>query len=127
MTPYDCDLWISQTISQFDKNDYMIDKIIYWRLEKAHNVTIMRDKEWFLQSLPTLEKMWKYVEFFRKNKEKLNILLDVIKCIKKNNKVMEIIDYLFNTMDHRKEIDLYINENYYSKNKKKTSEIDYLF
>lgn len=85
MTPYECDLWVSQQMEIIDKDDkyrdYFFDKVIYWRIELTMNVTIMRDREWFAESLPKMKQMWDYVMFFRKNKEKLDILLDYIDSV----------------------------------------------
>lgn len=80
MTPYEIDEWIIEVTNNFHKQklldnnlnirDYYIDKVIFWKIEKTHCVTINRDKEWFESVKPTIAKMWKYVEFLRDDKEK---------------------------------------------------------
>ena len=78
MTPYDCDMWVASTIAKLTSIpkyfDYVFDRVLYWRLENSHNVTIKRDREWFDKNLPIFEKSWKYVEFFREHKDKSKLL-----------------------------------------------------
>ena len=109
MTPYDCDIWISEqmTIINQDKKyfDYVIDKVLYWRLEFSKNVTFKRDRKWFQESYPIFEKMWKYVEFFRNNEEQLQLFSDYLdsrgikesKSLKVNTEVMDLVAKLFDT------------------------------
>lgn len=101
MTPYDCDKWLAETLSNYatEYKGYVLDKIIYWKLEESHNELIHRDKEWFANSLPQLEKMWNYVEFFRKNEDKLQMLEKIITIYHrkgaKNDKVMNVVELLY--------------------------------
>lgn len=101
MSPYDCDVWISEILSNIstdpEYSDYYFDRIFYWRLERSKCLTINRDKEWFAKSLPELEKMWNYVEFFRANKDKQDILLNYINSmkLKMNSKIMKIVGDLY--------------------------------
>jgi hypothetical protein len=72
MTPYEYDLWIAEEVSNVNNgvySKYFVDRIIYWRLEQAHCVTIKRDPKWFEKALPIFEKTWKNVEYFRNNSE----------------------------------------------------------
>ena len=79
MSPTEVDEWILEVTNNFHKQklldnnlnirDYYIDKIIFWRIEKTHCVTITRDKEWFANVKPEISKMWNYVKFLRKDKE----------------------------------------------------------
>lgn len=100
MTPFDCDQWTTTVISSLDKNpkyfDYVFDKIIYWRLEDSHNVTIERDKKWFAESLPIFKEIWDYVLFLRKNKDKLDLLVKYIdsRPIKRNKEIMGVVKNL---------------------------------
>ena len=119
MSPFDCDMFIAESIANFEDvckkggikhpEDYCIDKVIYWKLNKSHNVTIERDKEWFKKILKTIEKMWKYVEFFRKNEEKSKIFFDYINGLelekkklshdkrhKYNDEIMELAEHIYN-------------------------------
>ena len=114
MTPNDCDLWIAKTLSEFHSNpkytDYVFDKVIYWKLVQSNNVTILRDRKWFDESLPKLKQMWDYVTFFRNSKEMMDILLKYINTrkIKRNKDIMAVMDKLYNTTDPK--YNEYVNE-----------------
>lgn len=101
MTPHDCDSWISETMMEINEDpkyfDYFLDRILYWKLVKSHCLTIYRDRKWFDENLPKLENMWNYVEFFRKNKDKQDILINYINSmkLKMNAKIMKIIDDIY--------------------------------
>ena len=105
MTPYDCDLWISKTLNEMSYNyeykNHFFDKVIYWKLVRSKNVVINRDRKWFAEKLPIFEKMWNYVLFFRKNKDKLDILLKYIdsRPVKKNKDIMNIVEKIYNVGD----------------------------
>ena len=100
MSPYDCDIWISEQLCEINTNpkynDYFFDKVLYWKLTTSKCVTINRDREWFAASLPQFKQMWDYVLFFRQNKDKLEILLDFINSlsIKKNKVIMDVVKKL---------------------------------
>lgn len=102
MTPQDCDIWIAEQMSKYHNNpkylDFCFDKVIYWKLNMSHCVTIPRDREWFVEKLPIFEKMWNYVKFFRSNKKALSTLLEYIDSLprKINKTIMETIDKLYN-------------------------------
>ena len=103
MTPFELDVWVNDTIQQIhiEHRSYCLDKIIWWKLVKSHNVTIKRDKEWFKESLPIFTKMWNYVLFFRENKDKEDLFFEYIESckIKRNDKIMEIVDIICNLPD----------------------------
>ena len=67
-------------------DDYYFNKIIYWKLDKTHNISIMRNDKFLLNIIPILEITWKLVLFYRKNKDKLDELRDIIEKRKKYNK-----------------------------------------
>jgi putative phage-type endonuclease len=104
MSPYDCDIWIAQTIGDISTNkkyeNYVFDKVIYWRLEDSFNVTVMRDRDWFNDKLIIFKKMWGYVRFLRNNKEQLDLFKKYLdSCnikseVKKNKIIMDIIEKL---------------------------------
>jgi len=101
MSPLDCDVWIAKVMSSIYKycgSEYYFDKIIYWKLVRSKCVTIERDKQWFKEKFPLLEKMWNYVEFFRNNEDKKLILFDYADHleVKDNDKIMEIAELLYN-------------------------------
>jgi len=103
MTPYECDQWVAETIANFPQHPtfgrkYFVDRIIYWKLEMSHNVTIKRDREWFADSLPKLRKMWSYVEFLRENEEIAKLVKRYIDSRKRksNDDIMNVIKNLCN-------------------------------
>lgn len=101
MSPYDYDLWIADTMANFNKvcpQGYYFDKILYWKLIKSKCVTIERDVEWFKEHLPMIKELWSYVEYFRKNQTKSQIMFDYIEYlpIKKNEKIMELVKFICN-------------------------------
>lgn len=105
MTPYDCDIWISQVLGELSNNDdykdYFFDKVIYWKLVKSKCVLINRDRKWFADNLPNFERMWNYVLFYRKNKEKMDLLAKYIEAlpVKKNKLIMKVVEKIYNTSD----------------------------
>ena len=44
-----------------------IESFKWWRIVRAHNVTIRRDREWFKEQLPLLSNFWDKVVFYRSN------------------------------------------------------------
>lgn len=79
MTTEEYDEWCLYVISHFEeyeetfyekyKKHYVFDKIIYWKMIKAHNITIKRDKEWFSNTLPRLQSFWNEVEYYREHED----------------------------------------------------------
>lgn len=137
MTPYDCDIWISKTLSNLryesKYNNYVLDRVIYWRLNQSKCVTIERDHEWFKNSIPKISQVWDQILFFRKNSDKLDILVDYINSMekKKNKEIMEIIQTLcsYNDPNYKikiNEIMAMIKERKNKKEKEKSNDDDFL-
>lgn len=120
MSPYDCDIWIRKTIEnlynikdkdgKFIYTDRYVDKVKYWKLIESHCCEIERDKKWFEEeALPKIGKMWSYVEFLRKNKDKEELLYNWIvankwvdtKSEKNNDKIIETVEKLMNVPDKK--------------------------
>jgi len=110
MTPYECDLWIAETVSKMSTDskyfNSIFDKVIYWRLNKSNNVKIDRDRKWFAENIGKFEQMWNYVTYFRNNQDKLNMLIDYIDnrpngrtTIKKEDEIMNVVDKIYNKQD----------------------------
>lgn len=103
MSPYDCDMWVADNLDDLKKNpkynDYVFDKVVYWRIEDTMNVTIKRDREWFAESLPRFEQMWNYVKFFRKNKKQLDYFKRYLdsRAKKDTKNIMGVVDKLTKT------------------------------
>jgi len=62
----------------------------------AHCVTIMRDTDWFSESLECFTNMWKYVSYFRKNPDMATMMCEYIETepTKRNNKIMNYVKAL---------------------------------
>jgi hypothetical protein len=108
MTPYELDIWIDKTQKTLSTThpDYLIDRIIYWRLNDSHYTLIKRNKNWFNDNLPQLEKVWKYVEYFRQNTLHFKLLIKYINSLqilkwyendkrkKRNEEIMQYYDII---------------------------------
>ena len=115
MTPPECDKWISETLSNLNKKyrNYCFDKIFYWKLCKSKNVLIKRDKKWFDENYPLVERIWNYVKFLRSNKEIKDLFVEYIESLsfKKNDHIMDVIDKLYNNDDEcKKKLESYIKK-----------------
>jgi putative phage-type endonuclease len=100
MTTIEYNEWCAYVISNFDEYEepfyekhgkhYVFDKIIYWKMVKAHNVSINRDKKWFENTLPKLQSFWNEVEYYRLHEDLVKSYVDdqllQIKENKKNKK-----------------------------------------
>ena len=56
--------WEDDTLSlyQSDKYKYTYMKFIYWKLDVFSCVLVLRNKDWFKNNIPQLEKVWKIIE-----------------------------------------------------------------
>jgi hypothetical protein len=79
------DSWVTQTLSNWitdnpDINEtHYFEKIVYWKLEQSHNVTIDRDRKFMNNILPILNNTWSKVLYYRDNINKLDELREIIK------------------------------------------------
>jgi putative phage-type endonuclease len=94
MTPNECDIWVNETLDKLNREPwyvdnktkedrYVFDKVVYWKLNHSHNVTIKRDKKWFAEKLPVFKQTWRYVLFLRKNPQILKIFTKYVDSIYK--------------------------------------------
>ena len=101
MNEQEYDLWLLDTMNNwqqhFPNNEaegLCFHKIIYWRLEKSHNVSIKRDDDFMNSILPVLENTWEKVKYYRKNKDKLEELKVIVdkrtKYLRNMNTVVNI-------------------------------------
>jgi putative phage-type endonuclease len=90
MTPYDCDIWIAETLANLDEiiqnkidnnlfnnpslNGYFFNKVRYWKVCETNCTIINREEGWMKKSLPIFQKTWSYVEYFRNNNDKALLL-----------------------------------------------------
>ena len=56
--------WEENTLSlyQSEEYNYTFFKFIYWKLEKLSCVLVLRNREWFVNNVGQLEKVWKIIE-----------------------------------------------------------------
>jgi hypothetical protein len=79
------DSWVAQTLSNWVTNypdiceSHYFEKIVYWKLEASHNVTIDRDRSFMNNILPILNDTWAKVLYYRNNISKLDELREIIK------------------------------------------------
>jgi len=68
-------------------NNYYFHKIIYWKLELSHNLTIDRNDIFLNNIIPILNKTWEQIKYYRKNLDKLDILRNISEKRKKYYKI----------------------------------------
>jgi len=77
------DEWVLTNLNDWkinypDKADtYYFDKVIYWKIEEAHTVTIPRDRKWFDSILPVLKETWDKVIYYREHLDCLPPLQEI--------------------------------------------------
>lgn len=85
LSPTEIKNWIAEEIFRFPDSayarDYVIDRVIYWRVEKISCHLIKKDERYISDLLPQIRKFWKYVLFYRKNPQLLDKLQEDIKDI----------------------------------------------
>lgn len=96
MTPHECDIWILNKLENLKEThpDCVFDRIIYWRLNESKNALIKRDEEWFDSSLDKLYTFYNHILFYKKNRDKIEELLEFININGNNNK--KIMNYIEN-------------------------------
>lgn len=89
MTNDETEKWIAHEILHFHTNElyskYLVDRVIYWRLEQVACHLIKADTQWFESIIPRLKQFWDYVLFYREHPKKLDRLMKYIKEIKVDN------------------------------------------
>jgi putative phage-type endonuclease len=76
MTPFELDAWILDTIQNLKTTHkgFVFESIKYYKIFTSRNITIKRNDKWFADNLSTFRKAWDYVEYFRENKDKAQLL-----------------------------------------------------
>ena len=83
MDQYQYDAWALNTISTWQKDypeiaeSHFFDRILYWKINNAHTVTIPRDKEWFAKVFPVLQDTWAKVCYYREHLEDLPLVQEL--------------------------------------------------
>ena len=113
MTPLDIDNWINESILELNNTHegFVLERILYWNVTKTRNITIHRDDKWLSDNLQTFRNAWNYVEYFRKNTDKADLLkryfdsqpTDYYGNIKKTvcGEVMETMIDMYNEPDRK--------------------------
>ena len=77
------DSWALNSISTWQKDypeiaeSHFFDRILYWKINNAHTVTIPRDREWFAKVLPVLTDTWSKVCHYREHLEELPLVQEL--------------------------------------------------
>ena len=84
MTPFEIDQWILQTLQnlKWTHKGMVFESIKYYKLIQTRNITIQRDRKWFASNLPIFQQSWAYVEYFRANKDKADLLKKYLSTFK---------------------------------------------
>ncbi len=96
--------WISDEIMHYHSSnlsvDYIIDRIIYWRLSQVTCHLIKSNHDFFKSKIPLLKQFWAYVEFYRQHPKKLDRLEDFIKEVgnKKSAQIFEKVHKDYQTL-----------------------------
>jgi putative phage-type endonuclease len=75
--------WVLTNISNWKTNypeiadTFYFDKVLYWKINNAHTVTIPRDKEWFNKVFPILKDTWAKVSYYREHLEELPAIQEI--------------------------------------------------
>ena len=77
------DAWALNTMSTWQKDypeiaeSHFFDRILYWKINNAHTVTIPRDREWFAKVFPVLIDTWEKVCYYREHIEDLPLVQEL--------------------------------------------------
>ncbi len=97
MTLDETEKWIAHETCHYHENalsrEYVIDRVIYWRLSLIACHLIKSDTKYFESIIPTLQQFWDYILFYRANPKRLDALVQYIQEIgvKKSSEIFERI------------------------------------
>ncbi len=81
--------WVFKMLDQYKTlypdihKDYYFYRIIYWKLESSHNVSINRDDKFLGNIIPIMKDTWDKILYYRKNQDKLGELKAIVEKRKK--------------------------------------------
>jgi putative phage-type endonuclease len=87
------DTWVMKMMDQYKTlypdiaKDYYFYRIIYWKLEVSHNVSINRDDKFLASIIPILQETWNKILYYRENQDKLDELKQITEKRKKYIKI----------------------------------------
>lgn len=58
--------WSDEIIKNY-KNEYSEIKYNWWRIERYECTLVLRDRDWWLETMPKIIDFWEDVEYYRKN------------------------------------------------------------
>lgn len=107
------DTWTTKMLDQYKTlypdiaKDYYFYRIIYWKLEMSHNVSINRDDKFLRTIIPILQETWNKILYYREHQEKLDELKQIAdkrkKYVKFNTSYTihneQIVNNKFNILD----------------------------
>ena len=71
LTPEEMEQWIESETKRLESDtDFMINKVIYYRIVDRNCTLIVKNDKWFEDNLSSLDNIWKNVEFLRENPKK---------------------------------------------------------
>lgn len=77
----ECQTWIAEQVLEFPNHrffqDYLIEKVVYWRLDQVSCHLVKADRTWQKEIVPIARQFWSYVEFYRKHPELLDQLQEL--------------------------------------------------
>ncbi len=92
-------------------NEYIFDKVLYWKLDLFTVTLIKRDVEWIKKNINMIKKVWDCVLFYKKNKEKLKELKTIYdKYQNKYAKKTDLIKHSLQIMKKHIETEENIND-----------------
>jgi hypothetical protein len=74
--------WISDNIYNLEKsnpelaNEYYFNRVVYWKIIKAHKILVKRDNNWFKTKFPLMKKFWDDVLYYRQHLDELDSKLE---------------------------------------------------
>ena len=90
LTMEEYDEWCVTTISNWREinpslaNDYYFDRIIYWNQPLCHNVEVVKDEKWFMETIyAVLIKTWNKVNYYRTHLNEISFLKKTVEKRKK--------------------------------------------
>ena len=107
------DAWTTKMLDQYKilypdiAKDYYFYRIIYWKLEMSHNVSINRDDKFLGSIIPILQETWNKILYYREHLNKLDELKQIVEKRKKYIKFNtgytiyneQIVNNKFNILD----------------------------
>jgi putative phage-type endonuclease len=85
--------WVINTLNTYKTEypdiykDYYFNKIIYWKMESSHNISVKHDEKFMMSILPILNDTWDKIVYYRKNQDKLDELKKIVDERKKYIKI----------------------------------------